>query len=719
MLLSIYDLTNEYNAPFPWADWKLSADMKYLLVKGNYRKQWRWSSFGNYYVHNIASKKTRPIIKTIEPAVTAYATWSPTGESIAFVHENDLYYLPSPDSQPIRLTTTGSTTIFNGVPPWVYEEEVFSTDSTLWFSPTSNKLAYLSFDETLVPEYSYPVYNPSEDSYKVVPYPDEVTMRYPKPGYPNPKVVVKVIYDLDGIKDKAEEEKMIELTWPGMFDADQSIVFETKWIGDDTLIVKEVNRNADEGKVVLFDLSRSVVDNARVLTEAGKQVRVVDGVVVRKLGKDGEEGDDGWIESSQNIYPLPDGGYLDVVPSKEGYNHIALFKPANSSTPLFVTKGKWEVVDGIKAVDAKNGIVYFRAASPTSTSRHVYSVSIPSADTVDADSEVKIQDLAPESEIESPGYWDAQFSPGAGFYVLQYEGPGIPWSSVVKVGDKDFEHPLTNNDGLRNATELYETAVVSYSTLVSDGFELNVKEIRPPRMDDSGRSKYPVLFKVYGGPNSQMVDLRFNREWEYYLACSHQYVVVVVDGRGTGFKGRALRNVVKGNIGFFETQDQINAAKAWASKDYVDSKRIGIWGWSYGGFMASKVAEANAGVHSLAMAVAPVISWRMYDSIYTERYMNLPNLNQGGYVNASISNVTAFDNVEYLLAHGSGDDNVHYANSAHMLDMLTKAQIRKYRFRMFTDSAHSMSRRGAYRELYEYLTAFLIEKWGKGPRRRG
>jgi len=140
---------------------------------------------------------------------------------------------------------------------------------------------------------------------------------------------------------------------------------------------------------------------------------------------------------------------------------------------------------------------------------------------------------------------------------------------------------------------------------------------------------------------------------------------------------------------------------------------------SYGGFMSSKVVEADAGIHSLAMAVAPVTSWRLYDSIYTERYMNLPALNPGGYVNASISNVTAFDKVDYLLAHGSGDDNVHFANSAHLLDMFTKEHIRNYRFRMFTDSDHSIRMRGANRELYEYMTDFLLEKWGKGGRRRG
>ena len=196
-------------------------------------------------------------------------------------------------------------------------------------------------------------------------------------------------------------------------------------------------------------------------------------------------------------------------------------------------------------------------------------------------------------------------------------------------------------------------------------------------------------------------------------------MLVLVDGRGTGYKGRKLRNTVKNNLGFFETVDQIEAGKQWAKKPYIDKKRIGIWGWSYGGFMSSKVVEANAGVHSLAMSVAPVTSWRLYDSIYTERYMNTPELNPGGYVNASISNVTAFNNFNYLLAHGSGDDNVHYQNSAHLLDMFTQAKVRGFRFRMFTDSDHSIARRGANREIYEFLTSFLVEKWGKGPKKRG
>jgi len=296
---------------------------------------------------------------------------------------------------------------------------------------------------------------------------------------------------------------------------------------------------------------------------------------------------------------------------------------------------------------------------------------------------------------------------------LSYEGPGVPYQKLIKVGDETNARLLVANTALNKTIHMYESPTVVHSTIEIEGFELNSVELRPPNMDESGKTKYPVLFHLYNGPGAQQVNLRFNRDWNSILPTNHKYIVVIVDARGTGFKGRKLRNYVRNNLGFFETRDQINAARIWAGKHYVDKKRIGIWGWSYGGFMSSKVVEANAGVHSLAMAVAPVTSWRLYDSIYTERYMNLPDVNPGGYINASISNVTGFHNVNYLLAHGSGDDNVHFSNSAHLLDMLTKEEVRNFRFRMFTDSDHGIRRRGANREVYQYMEDFLVEKWGR------
>lgn len=711
-LVSMMDIKDDEGNIIYWTDWKLSPDMTYILVKADHLKQWRHSSFGNYYVHNLNTKVTYPLVPPTHPPVTAYATWSPTGQSIAFVAANDIYVLPSPSAStsPIRVTSSGNTSLFNGVPDWIYEEEVFSKDYALWWSPDSSKIAFLRLDETEVDEFRFPIYNPTDDSYTVVPYTQDVVIKYPKPGYSNPLTSVHV-FDVaqyersESSSDSTGEIYTSELSWEGRFSVVNSIIMDVTWVGQSTLIVKEVTRAADNGSVVYFDLTNMGIAD------------IAYGTVVRRLGSGGEEGDEGWIQSAQNVFPLPDSlrsgdssAYLDIVPN-DGYNHIALFDPAESNTPRFLTSGPWEVTGGIKAVDAQRGLIYFQAAR-SSIQRHIYSIPISPL----VSEYVELISLTDES---IPSSYSASFSPEAGFYLLNYKGPAVPWQRIVDVNNSDFDYVLTDNSALNATLTEFETAVVTYSTIDSDGFELNVKEMRPPRMDDSGRTKYPVLFLVYGGPESQKVDVEYKRDWHDYLVCTLQYVVVVVDGRGTGFKGRHLRNPVRNNLGFWETQDQINAARIWAGKDYVDPKRIGIWGWSYGGFMASKVAEANAGIHTLAMAVAPVTSWRLYDSIYTERYMGLPDNNPGGYINASVSHVEGFKNIDYLLAHGSGDDNVHYANTAHLLDMFTEAQVRNFRFRMFTDSDHSITRRGAFREIYEYMALFLVEKWGKGGRRRG
>ncbi|KAK0202348.1 dipeptidyl aminopeptidase [Desarmillaria ectypa] len=674
VLVRLEDVKDEDGGQLSFWDWKLSPDMEYLLFKTDIHKQWRWSSFGNYYVHSIGNKTTWPIgtLNRTDPKM-AYATWAPTGHSIAYVESNDLYVLDAPSSSPARLTTSGSPTVFNGVPDWVYEEEVFSGDHALWWAPTARRLAYLSFDETEVPVYAFPVYNPMDDGAAVVPYPGEVRMRYPKPGYANPAVGVWV-WDVNVGEGWELDVNVGEEVQGGV------VVQEVKWVGEEELLVKIVNRNADDGKVVYFDFGRDRV-----------------GREVRRLGKEGEEGDSGWIEPGQSVFSLKGGGgYLDIVPTKEGWNHVALFNPANATDPVWLTGGEWEVTSGIKGVDVEQGLVYFEAAAPSSVERHLYAVSLDGGE------------VLPLTDTSTLGYHSADFSPGAGWYLLSYHGPDVPWQRVVQAGGSNYSYVLESNERLGNVSLEYEAPTVVYSTIQLDGVALNAKEIRPPHMDDSGRTKYAVLFRVYGGGG-----------WDEYLACGMGYVVVVVDGRGTGARGRAFRGAVKGRLGELETLDQVGAARIWAAKEYVDPRRIGIWGWSYGGFMSAKVVEANAGIHSLAMSVAPVTSWRLYDSIYTERYMNLPALNPVGYDHSDISNVTGWHGVDYLLAHGSADDNVHFANSARLLDMFTDGGVRGVWFRMFTDNDHSINRRGAKREVYEYMTGFLADKWGKGGRRRG
>jgi dipeptidyl aminopeptidase B len=256
------------------------------------------------------------------------------------------------------VTNSGNATLFHGVPDWVYEEEVFSSDFALWWSPDSSKVAFLGFDETLVEEYTFPIYNPTYDSDTVVPYTNQRTMRYPKPGYPNPLVSVHV-FDLERFlsesvlgTDPDPAEATLELEWESRQPANDSIITDVVWLSDGALFLKEVNRNADAGSAVLFDVSDTSLLAART------------GRVVRKLGMDGEEGDEGWIESEHTVYPLPASfstsglpSYLDIVPDKDGYNHIALFSPASAGTPRFLTTGPWEVTGGVQAVDLERGLV--------------------------------------------------------------------------------------------------------------------------------------------------------------------------------------------------------------------------------------------------------------------------------------------------------------------------------------------------------------------------
>ena len=347
---------------------------------------------------------------------------------------------------------------------------MFSSDFALWWSPDSTKIAFLVLDETLVNEYTFPIYNPTDDPDTVVPYTTQETMRYPKPGYPNPLVSVQV-FDLERYLSESSvgdiydpAELTLELEWSGRQPRNDSIIIEVVWLGTGggSLLLKEVNRNADAGSAVLFDLS----DTSLLAAQTGR--------VVRTLGRDGEEADGGRIDSEHTVYPLPENfssnglpSYLDIVPDENGYNHIALFSPASTSTPRFLTTGPWEVTGGVQGVDLANGLVYalprsfnlffrsrllivccllfivrfFQAANPSSIGRNIFSIPLP------LDSNLEFTDSAPTSQpvaltdTSTLGKYSAGFSPGAGFYLLSYDGPTVPWQRVVKTNDTSARYP--------------------------------------------------------------------------------------------------------------------------------------------------------------------------------------------------------------------------------------------------------------------------------------
>ncbi|KIY32640.1 dipeptidyl aminopeptidase [Cryptococcus gattii E566] len=691
-----------------WTGWALSADMQYVLFKTDHLKQWRHSSFGNYWIHRRHDSFTFPVVPPTSPPTVAKCTWSPVGHALAFVSMNDVYTIseddlssvsPSSSSTPphVRVTTDGSHTIFNGVPDWVYEEEVFESDTALWWSPDAKRIAFLRSDESKVHDFKLQYYNPSDDAFKVYQYQTELDMKYPKPGTPNPTVTVHTF--------SLSSSTVQRLTWLDEFPLPDRIITKVGWVADDALLVKEIDRAARDGNVVLFQFQH----------DEGKS-KTMEGQIVRRLGKDGEEGDDGWIDHGQNAIPVKGSvrGYLDIVPN-QGYNHIALFTPLNASKPLWITAGEWEVTE-ISGVDTEKGLVYFTAATP-SIDRHIYSIPLSFSPNDNNDQEGG-GGMTALTDTTVPGYFQASFSPKAGYYVLGYKGPEVPWQRLIETGSGDDRANvlLEGNAELNKTISEFLKPLVTRTTIENDGYQLNMLEILPPNIDITGRKKYPVLIRVYGGPGSQMVSNRFERDWHSYLAASQRYIIVMLDGRGTGFKGRNLRNPVRDDLGRWEVQDQIAAAREMAKRAYVDRSRIGIWGWSYGGYMTCKTIEAASGIFTLGMAVAPVTDWLYYDSIYTERYMSTPSANKEGYITSAVNNVTSFsgDKVDFIWAHGSGDDNVHYVNSAALLDKLTQEQVRGWRFRMFTDSNHSMDKRMAYREVYEWMNDYLEEKWGKG-----
>lgn len=266
-----------------------------------------------------------------------------------------------------------------------------------------------------------------------------------------------------------------------------------------------------------------------------------------------------------------------------------------------MTSGKWEVVKAPSAIDLKHGLVYFVSTEQSPIERHVYSVKLDGTDK-----------LAVTNTSED-GFYDVSFSKLAGYALLSYTGPGIPWQKVIGTESKGklFEKDIEKNERLATLAAKHELPTFHYSTVNIEGFNLEVVERRPPHFDS--KRKYPVLFQVYGGPGSQSVSKSFQIDYQAYIAAGLEYIVVTVDGRGTGYIGREARVVVRGNLGNLEAHDQIETAKIWGAKDYVDEKRIAIWGWSYGGFMTLKTLEMDAGqTFSYGMAVAPVTDWRFY-----------------------------------------------------------------------------------------------------------
>ena len=572
---------------FPSRVWP-SRDMENVLIVSDVQKNWRHSYTGKYWIFNVASQSAEPLDPSTPNGRIQLASWSPTSDAIVFTRNNNMYIRKLSSESVTQITTDGGTELFYGVPDWVYEEEVFAGNSATWWSERGDYVAFLRTNETVVPEYPIQYFISRPSGKKPAPgeenYPEVREIKYPKAGAPNPVVDLQ-FYDV------AKSEVFAVQIENDYSDLDR-LITEIVWAGSDgKVLVRETNRESDILKVVLIDVSR----------RSGKTVRTVD-----VNGIDG-----GWFEVSEETRYIPSdpaksrphSGYIDTV-IHEGYDHLGYFTPLDNPNPILLTSGDWEVVKAPSAVDLSNNVVYFVATKESPTQRHVYSVKLDGSD--------------PQSitDISKEGYYDVSFSTGAGYALLSYQGPDIPWQRVISTPSNidKFENHIEDNKALAMFASAHELPIEIYQTVTIEGFELQVVERRPPHFDEN--KKYPVLFWLYGGPGSQMVDKKFTVDYQAYIASNLGYIVVTVDGRGTGFIGRKARCIIRGNIGYYESKDQIETAKIWGKKNYVDESRMGIWGWSYGGFMTLKTLEQDGGnTFQYGMAVAPVTDWRFYGKI--------------------------------------------------------------------------------------------------------
>lgn len=660
-------------------DIEVNDNKTYSILRSDVEKNWRHSSFSYFWVHKISSNETKPLVES----KASIAKLGPDGENVAYVLDRNVYIYNIASENTVQVTADGGDGVFNGIPDWAYEEEVFAGDSALWWQPQGNAVAYLRTDDTAVPEFPIPYFMNGE---KNKAYPVLAELKYPKPGYANPKVELWVV------AVNAKNAKPIKVSISTTLN--EPIITEVVWVGD-KLVAKLSDRQSDAQEVWSTDCS-----------ELGSKKVSKSGLDADRVRYDSPEAvNNGWYEVTHNIIAVGAEGYVDTV-DYYGYNHLAFFK-TDVSDPVILTSGEWEVLDESISVNLETRHVYFHAAfSPSEKSLYRVSLDAPN-------------ELEQVLNVGS-GVYSAKFSGDTSYAVVVYSSPTTPAMQYMITLPSDLktmkQWTLQDNKELKTMLtdrqligDKVKTPLVRFYNQTIGDVEVSVREILPSKF--RSRRKYPVVFYNYGGPGSQQVLEQFSLDFQRVLAEELNVIVVTVDPRGTGGRGRAFRDVVRDHIGDFESEDVIAVAKIWSEKKYVRSNKLAIWGWSYGGFLTLKTLERDVDrVFSYGVAVAPVTDWSLYDSIYTERYMHTPALNPDGYASAEITDVeTLAKHNRFLIMHGSGDDNVHFQNTIRLLDKLDLAGIENYDMHVFPDSDHSIRFHNANVIVYDKICEFFLQ----------
>jgi len=626
-----------------FTSYEFNNDESKILLATEIESIFRRSTLGIFFVYDVSSKTVTKIADT----KIQEPSLSPDGKQVAYVLNNNLYLFDIASKTTKQLTTDGiKNKIINGVTDWVYEEEFSFVRAFEWNSDGS-KIAFLRFDETNVPEFSMDVYG-SELYQK--PY----VFKYPKAGEEN-AIVTLHMYDVGSgvISD-------VDLS-------DAYYIPRIKWMNNPNhLSVQIINRHQNDLKLHRVSAKDNSVDLLL------------------------EEKDKAYVDIHDNLTFLVDDSFI-WSSEKDGWNHIYLHDE-DGKLMNQITKGTWEVTS-YYGYDQNDDKIYYQSTENGSINRGVYSV----------DSNGKNKKPLAVDE----GTNNADFSTDFTYFINTFSSATTPPEYTLhKAATGKKLKDIKDNKGLLKSLEDYVISPKEFSAISINGNDLNMYTIKPKDFDAS--KKYPLFMTQYSGPGSQSVANRWmggNDYWHQMLA-QMGYVIVCVDGRGTGLKGRDFKKVTYLNLVKYETEDQIAAAKKLSDLPYIDEERTGIWGWSFGGHMSTNCILKGNDVFEMAIAVAPVTSWRFYDTIYTERFMRTPAENPSGYDDNSPFNYPELLKGKYLLVHGSGDDNVHVQNSMRMIEALVQAN-KQFDWAIYPDKNHGIYGGNTRIHLFTKLTNFV------------
>lgn len=624
-----------------------SKDESKVLLSNDEEKIYRHSFRANYFVYDLKNKKLAQVSTN---GKQLYATMSPDGSKVAFMRDNNLFIKDLLADTEQQITNDGVLNqIINGAPDWVYEEEFGLTQAFFW-SSDSKRIAFYRFDEKAVPQFDMSMYDGL--------YPSVYRYKYPKAGEKNATVSIHV-YDLTSGNTQAMETST---------DFDQYLP-KIQWTADPNMLcIMRMNRHQDKLEYLLSDVSTG--KSRLLLTRQSAQ----------------------YVDLSE-IRFLKNKMQFLLIDDVDGFNHLYLYDISGKLVRQ-LTHGNWEVTQLFGADEAR-GVLYYQSVERSPLQQDLFVIGL------DGKNKKRLSILDGDN--------NASFNSDFSYYILRHSDHSSPmYISLHERSGKQLR-VLEDNSALKKRVQEYQFGSVEYFQMnTSENVNLNGYMIKPFDFDPA--KKYPVLMYVYGGPGSQQVADNWSgshNPWAHYLT-QKGYIIVCVDNRGTGLRGAAFRKANHKELGKYETIDQIEVAKWLGKKDFVDPARIGIWGWSFGGYLSSLCITKGADVFAMAIAVAPVTNWRYYDSIYTERYLQTPQENPKGYDENSPINFVDKLKGKFLLIHGTADDNVHFQNSLMFSEALIQAN-KSFEQAYYPNKNHGIYGANTRWHLYLKMTDFILK----------